>query len=385
MTGQRPFLIVPLLLSLASVPHALAGTTSANFLTENLNARQVGLGGVNVVGVEGADSILSNPSGLSSLRRPEVEFSFATGHDDSRYSALSYGYPLSLMNMKFGVGGSLLFYTAGTIDVHSLDGTSRSFNAETSYLGALSFGARINRYVSAGVTPKFAMSTLVEQYRARAFALDAGVMLYPLHNWVGEKFTAGASLQNLGSQITYKTAGNDLPRTESFGFSAVTPENATLGSLLGAYQGEKASGQIMTHRVSAEYARGRYNSRAVFLRAGMRLNTHHENYSVGLGFREARFQMDYAFLSEIDFGLSHRVTVSFRFGEDLPKAGKDEKIELIDLRKEIEPAKKDQDTLMKDYYKDELPLIKEKPKNEDEYYLQDDDEIRRKKKEEEQE
>src|SRR3989344_3889374 len=103
MTSHRSFLFVPLLLSLVSAPVASAGTTSANFLSENLNARQVGLGGVDVVGVEGSDSILSNPSGLSSIRRPEVEFSFATGHDDSRYSYLSYGHPFSLRNIHFGV------------------------------------------------------------------------------------------------------------------------------------------------------------------------------------------------------------------------------------------------------------------------------------------
>jgi len=89
--------------------------------------------------------------------------------------------------------------------------------------------------------------------------------------------------------LTYKTAANDLPATESFGAAYRPFDSDAYGSALVGLQGEKTTGEIMRYRFGTEYAYGLHDSTAFFLRAGIRMQFESQDYSIGLGFREKKF------------------------------------------------------------------------------------------------
>lgn len=325
--------------------YAGTGTSSANFLQENLSARQVGMGGVSCATTEDSNSIQSNPAGLSLMNRPELNLSYAATQDNSYYAFTAYAHPI-MKNppFQFGIGAGVLYYSAGNMDINYLDGTTKSFNAEKSYAGTLSLGARIQKWFAFGLSPKFVRSTLVEQFTATAFGVDAGIMIFPFPSVFKENVILGGTIQNLGQQMTYKTVSHDLPYTELAGIGIRFWDNEEFGSAIGSLQTERVVGEKWRFRLGGEYALGgQPGERIFFLRAGYRVHFESEDYSIGVGIREKNLQLDYAFVNGIELEKTHRFTLLFRFGKPPAKKKETVKHELIDVNEEIEGKSSDND------------------------------------------
>lgn len=309
---------VVLLLNLLTT--CVYASTSANFLRENLNARQSGMGGVYTAAADDSDSTQSNPAGLSLLQRPEINFSYAPTRDTAQHIFFSYAHPIvQKEKFTFSFGAGLSYYSAGNMDVNR-GGTSRTVNAETSYAGFFSIGAKISKWLAIGISPKYVRSTLVDQFTGAAFAMDMGAMIFPLPNLFRERIILGAASQNLGSKIKYKSEEQDLPRTESAGIAIKPFEHKEYGTLLTSFQAEKVMGEKWRYRVGSEYALGgEVKERVLFLRGGAKIQFDSEDYTLGVGFRERNLQVDYALVNGISLERTHRFSILFRFGRFVEK------------------------------------------------------------------
>lgn len=353
--------------TLSTVVYGGVGGASANFLQENLSARQVGMGGLFVATTDDSNSISTNPAGLMRLRNPEINFSYAHTQDTSFHSFVGYAHPLlTRFPIRMAIGAGISYYSAGNIDVNYANGTTQSFNAERGYAASFSLGAGILEWLHVGISPKVIRSTLVEQFTASGFAVDAGAMFFPLPSILKQRIAFGAAAQNLGPTISYKAANYDLPRIYSLGGAARFFDHPDYGSLLFSVQMEKLLDENWRYRVGGEYGLSiNGEDRSFFLRYGYRVNFDSENYSMGIGFREKNLEMDYAFVNAAELEKTHRFTVKFRFG----KGNKTEKPE-EDLIKNANQPEEFKIIAPKDIQKDEGTLYKPK-KSDDQYLMQE--------------
>lgn len=346
-------------------------TTAASFLQENLNARLVGMAGSFSATAQGTEGILTNPAGVVRSPSPEVNASYESSQSQSHQTQLLYAHPFRLAGMKTSIGGALNYFTAGKIDVFDSNGTfTQSRKAEESYAAALCLSAELFPFLSLGVTPKYVSSKLLEQYSASGFATDIGVMafLLPRHR---DRLVLGAAVQNVGTKINYLNAENDLPRTMSLGISGIPWEDESAGSLLMTVQGEQTLGDKVKYRFGGEYGFGRKDARAFFLRGGTQVNTD-EDFSLGVGFREKRISLDYAFVSAGNLDKTHRLTLVLKFGSPAWQEENEEPL----LNTEQEGREPSRNILIEEdeRRRKAKKFLRKKSKDELEYYLLEEEE-----------
>jgi hypothetical protein len=378
MISPRKFLFgAALLFALTDPAFSAVGTVTAEFLTDNPSARQVGMGGITAVTASPSEALHSNPSGIGSGSRPEANFSYSSGRDESGQAFVGYAAPLSLRSsVKLGLGAGLLYYSAGNVDINVTGGPTRAFNAEKDYAGILGLSASVPGRASIGITPKFIRSTLVEQYTASAYAADLGFQVYPLAGLLKGRLEIGGALRNLGSKISYKSASHDLPRTTALGAAIKLLDRKDYGTVTAGLQIEKLLDDAWQSKLGGEYQTGGAEApRVFFLRAGYRPQSSGEGFSVGFGAREKNLQIDYAFVNGTELENTHRVTLVFRFGRYIEPPEQDELIEEMRSEHEAMPQREKEKILRLDQGQPEefrIPDIrKEKTQPEGNYRIVD--------------
>lgn len=239
-------------------------------------------------------AIRYNPASLSSLRSTQLGFIYQEGLIDDAEGQVVAGRSTA----RGGVGLSLGFYDGGKIDV--LDGgPRRSVQAQTDLTMAVGYARRVGA-ISAGLAGKYISSELIDQYRAQAVALDLGVTgrLWP-------KTALGASLQNIGTRLTYSQEGDELPLLARAG---VAQSLFRERGLLVADLRYLARDREMSAAVGFEYMTG-----PLALRGGYTSGSDLVNVSLGAGFLLRNFSIDYSYGIADELNSPHRVSVTVKF------------------------------------------------------------------------
>lgn len=303
------------------------GITGAPILQIPLGARPVGMGGAFTGVADDVFALAYNPGGLASLGRQEASFLYLRGLAGQNVEHLALAGPLPFSGLS-GSGGSafgasLLFSQNGALDWNRTfpDGSfqdSRSVSAGGDIVATLGYAERLGDtpietlrgtthvHHFLGGSGKFIRSTLAEMYSASAFAADMGYLArLPDKGW-----SAGASLLNLGTRMTFVEVGDRLPMTFRAGGAYELKPAGKKRKIVAAVDGDYLVYEREWH-VNTGFEIAALDRLAG--RMGYQIRQDLAGLTVGFGLAWPSIRMDYAWAMSDAVNDTHRFTFTYRF------------------------------------------------------------------------
>jgi hypothetical protein len=290
------------------------GTTSANFLKIGIGPRAIAMGEAQTGVADDVYATYWNPAGLTQLNVPEAGFVHTQYFQDITEQYVAYAHPVE----KIGTfAGSLTYLNVGKFDGYDATGQptasvgANDMAVSFAYARALWQDRRAGSAFSMGGNVKYLRETL-DTVSASAYATDLGAFFEPGRRWGSfwEGWRAGATIRNLGTAIRFDQDSFVLPRSLNAGLSWT---GLWLGeSLTLAADMQQPNDGKRTLSTGLEL----WTLRTVVLRAGYTNRGDLGNgLRVGAGLRFKAIQVDYAFAAAGELGNSHRIGITFHFGQ----------------------------------------------------------------------
>jgi len=275
---------------------------TASFLDIGVGARALGMGGAYTALADDANSLYWNPAGLAKLEKREFTASHAEMFESTRLDFLAYAHPTSHGTLSAG----LTYLSQGKIEGRdSLGRPTAGFDASDA---AVSAGyARKLEFAEVGASVKYIRSH-IGSAEAQTVAADVGAKR-EFGNVV-----VGAALRNLGPGLKFQDQRNDLPLRLAAGAAykfagghaaAVELVNGPRGAGTDAAFG----GEFQA--VKNLYLRAGYTTQTA-ITGGSGFDVA-RGLTLGLGFRNEKWSLDYAVLPSGELGRSHRFSLGVRF------------------------------------------------------------------------
>ncbi|MDD5686771.1 MAG: PorV/PorQ family protein [Elusimicrobia bacterium] len=245
-------------------------------------------------------SVHYNPAGIASMKNNQLSLFYRRGIAEDNFSSIAYGAVT-----KAGVlACSILYYSAGNIELIDLNENSETVNAQSDYLGTLSYARTINK-ISLGLNFKFLKSTLVQEFNSTALGFDTGL----LYN--GEGFGVGLSLLNAGTKLKYQDKSFSLPLTVKAGVSYWLIEKPNY-NMVADFDISKQNDTKLKENVGCEFS----FKDTYFLRTGYKIGYDEDTLSFGIGVAQNNISVDYALSLMGELGLTHNIGFCFKFGAE---------------------------------------------------------------------
>lgn len=292
---------------------AVGGTGGAT-LARPQGTRALGLGEAFGAVEGGLDSAGSNPAGVARLARPVVQLQYTHGVVDDHFSVLSYGHPA-----PFGaLFGGLTYYDAGTVNLQFANGTNERVNAEQDFVGQFGAAVKVGGALSAGAAAKLYRFRLADRATATGAAADLGAQLrLPL-----EGLSLGASARNLGPDVKFEQEGDPLPMEGRVGaaylldlarFDVVRDMEYSMSQFLFTLDGVQQRDDTPWLGLGLEMRMNFDKDSNAALRVGYKVNRPEEAPGVGVGVKEGRFFVDYAYGNRRSVTAVHHFTLGWQF------------------------------------------------------------------------
>jgi hypothetical protein len=280
---------------------------TASFLDIGVGARGLGMGGAYTALADDANAIYWNPAGLAQLDKREFTASHAELFESTRHDFLAYAHPTSRGTFAAG----LTYLSQGRIDGRdSLGRQTAGYGASDA---AVSAGyARKLDFAEVGAAFKYLRSH-IGSAEAQSFAVDFGVRR-ELDGIGPGKLALGAALRNLGPGLKYDRERNDLPLRLSLGAGyKLAGGHAVAAELVNGPRGAGTDASLggEYQAVKNLYMRAGYTTRTA-ITGGSGFDAA-RGLTLGLGFRNEKWSLDYAVLPSGELGRSHRFSLSTRF------------------------------------------------------------------------
>jgi len=274
--------------ALAAAPAAWAGEpgeVGMLSLRMGIGAREAAMGGAAVAASEGAAAIFWNPANNALLDRKTdlmLQHHDYLGVFKHESAAVAHRAGGGVIGLIFSGLYAEELVRRGEDQVGVPEGTFRPYDVAFGVSYARAFGDRF----AAALNAKYIYET-IDLYSDSGLAFD----LFLTHRTMIEGFVLGASLTNMGSQMTLRSQPFDLPAAARLG-AAWTPDTDWLKSRL-----TMAADVVFPNDTTEKVHLGaEYRLLTEFaLRAGTRVNYENQGLTAGAGFRTGRLSVDYAF------------------------------------------------------------------------------------------
>lgn len=286
---------------LAAGPAQAAGGDPFQFLFLDADARAVALGGAYTALASDANALLYNPAWLGDVVRHEAAFMH-----NQHVAGISQQY-LGLAT-RWGVGAMVNTVDYGDIPrttIANPNGTLGTYGARD-LAASVGYGRAWGTFF-AGASAKFIRES-IDTAVGKTWAADAGVAWRAdSEEWLGPSL--GLAVQNAGPDVRFQSGSESLPTSIRTG-AAYTFDFKKRRSLVSADLSKSRSDApvfgLGVETVAAEVLSLRlgYSSRN---QAGW-------GVTGGVGFEVGDFSIDYAATPFGELGLTHRASVTFRFG-----------------------------------------------------------------------
>jgi len=292
--------------TIAALALILAGPAcaaeTASFLDIGVGARGLGMGGAYTALADDAHSIYWNPAGLAALDKREIAASHAELANSTRLDFIAYGHPTPL-----GVfAADATYLSQGALEGRdALGHPTGNFQASDAEAG---FGyGRKTEWADLGATVKFVQSHIASA-QAQTVAADLGA-----HKTLGA-LSLGAALRNLGPGMKFGSETNDLPLRLALGAAYKFQGGHSVSADLtngprGAGSDFGIGGEFKA--VKNVFLRGGYTTKSS-ISGGTGFDAA-RGLTLGLGYRDGRWSLDYAAVPMGELGSTHRFTLGARF------------------------------------------------------------------------
>jgi len=181
------------------------GTSGAQFLKMDVDARVVGLGGANAAVTEGAMSLYYNPAGIAGMEKNSIAFSYTDWIADIKYNYFAYTRPVALFG---NVGVHVAVLTMDDMErttIEEPEGTGEMFGANSWVVG-ISNAYQLTDRFSFGLTAKY-LREKISELSSGSIAFDFGTIYYTGF----ESLRIAMTTRNFGSDTRFK--GTELETT----------------------------------------------------------------------------------------------------------------------------------------------------------------------------
>jgi hypothetical protein len=298
-TALAALLIILVPLASWGAPHSEAGTAGMAFLKIGVGARAVGMGEAFVAAHDDATALYWNPAGICELRGGHVILMHNEWFQDIRFEYL--GAALGRGLDAYGL--SLSFNTVGEIErrVIASDQPLDTFSSHDVAL-AFSYARKMSHHWNVGLSLKFLYEKIYLD-DAWGWATDVGFLYHPPM----EGLTAGGSILTLGPKMKLRSEKFNLPTTYKLGFR-YSP------SLFHFQSGNLALAMDLSkprdNQLRAHWGTELLVMHHIALRSGYQMGYDEKGFSAGVGVRQGRFRIDYAFVPySSDLGATHRISL----------------------------------------------------------------------------
>lgn len=301
---------------LPKVLQASSGTEGASFLDIPVGAGPAALGSAYTALAHDAYAPTWNSAGLGFLDSTQIAGQHLSYLQGISYEYASFAIPLKkalapssrapdLGTRPRALGASVQYLGSGDIAGADLNGNPAG--SYSSYFAAynMAYGQRLfTDRLSLGVTGKL-IQAKIGDVSAHSYAADLGGMYQASH-----QLTLGATLNNLGSKLTFLSEGDSLPLAFHLGAAYRVSSQWNL-ALEGVYP---KTGLISAH-MGVEWQ----PVSLLAFRAGYRTDTLDglsalAGLSTGLGLKVWGQEVAYAWLPYADLGETHYFSALIRFG-----------------------------------------------------------------------
>ena len=295
----------------SSFAKSARGTTTAQFLRLGVGARAIGMGEAYSTLADDGNAIYWNPAALTQIKGTAVTFMHALYLESISFDFAGYGQRVG----NHAIGAGVQYLSAGKLPETDMTGAETGSispsDMAASVGGAYRFGG--DRF-AVGVAGKYIRSQVVTS--AQTFAGDIGIHSLKLF---GSKFRASVVASNFGGKLKFDQDSESLPLLIKAGASYGITKTWDLAFEEGFPKDDQPYSALGT-----EYRMPVGNSYTFSGRAGMNTRTLGEvsglsGISMGFGIAFKSLSADYAFVPIGELGITHGLSMTFSFGNQLPR------------------------------------------------------------------
>jgi len=312
----------PSISSFASDP----GTTTGELLKIPVGARAIGMGEAYTAAADDSSALDWNPAGLSYAQQKQASFMHSSLIENVHYEHMAFISPGD--NYSYGASMGYLGYgdIAGYTD--STTGNPTPLGNQTAYSYVISGGASTMLYdrLSLGMTGMILREDLAGE-SAGTFAANLGSMYGLSSHPLGADYRLGLSVLNLGPGLKFESARDPLPRKIKMGVAVMHVKELPLNLTADFTMPNDNSDYIS---LGSEY----WFHDIIALRLGYAgSNDEGKGLRMGMGLKLREFLFDYAYGNFGDFGATHRIELSLKWGEKTHQLNREQRAILKEARR----------------------------------------------------